>query len=282
LEQQGLKPRVPLNIQGEDILCSQKDEIRFEHLKKALTAKDSKAIWCLRGGYGAIRLIEKIAKIKKPTQPKVLIGYSDTVTLHNFLNQVWKWPSLHGPLLDRLGQNTLSEDQVRLVLDVVFGRVDKVIHSGLKPLNERARKLKSLKGRVYGGNLAVTQTLLGTFQEKTPRDAIMVFEDIGERGYRIDKMLVQLRMAGYFKSTKAIVFGQLIESKDPNGEDRVPAVIQRFADEMKIPMFTGLQIGHGDLQRVVPLATPATLTANGETAELSILTGCQVNKAKKK
>ncbi len=83
---------------------------------------------------------------------------------------------------------------------------------------------------------------------------------------------MQLRQAGYFQRTKAIVFGQFVESKEPGGEDRVPAVLQRFADEMKIPVLSGLKVGHGEWQRVVPFGTPALLSG-GESARLIIQTG---------
>src|SRR6185437_16010901 len=130
----GLQARVPRDILGDDVVCAQKDAIRLEHLKAAILAQDSRAVWCLRGGYGLIRLIDSVAKIKKP-RAKLFVGYSDAVTLHNFLNQFWKWPTLHGPLLDRLGQRTLPEEQVNQLLDVVFGRRTSVTHTNLIPMN---------------------------------------------------------------------------------------------------------------------------------------------------
>ncbi len=263
----GLQARVPRDILGEDVVCAQKDEIRLDHLKSAILAKDSHAIWCLRGGYGAIRLIDAVAKIKKP-RAKLFVGYSDAVTLHNFFNHFWHWPTLHGPLLDRLGQRTLPEEQVNQLLDVVFGRQSTITHSNLVPMNSAARKISKrvIRGKMFGGNLTVTQSFLGTRYEKIPREAILFFEDVGERGYRVDRILVQLKQADYFAHTRAIVFGDFIESAERSGEDRVPGVLQRFADEMKIPVLKNLQAGHGNDQRIVPLATAARLQAarNGE------------------
>ena len=281
LHEIGLQARVPRDIFGDDIVCGQVDKIRLAHLKSAILAKDSQAIWCLRGGYGAIRLIDAIAKIKKPRRPKLFIGYSDAVTLHNFFNRFWKWPTLHGPLLDRLGQHTLPEENVDELLDLVFGRRKEIIHKNLLPLNLSARKrvarkenAGSINGKVYGGNLTVVQSVLGTRYAKIPQDAILFFEDIGERGYRIDRILVQLRQAGYFARTKAIVFGQFTECLEKSGEDRVPGVIQRFADEMKIPVFKNLQVGHGNLQRAVPMGTPARIVCvDRQSVDLNIRAG---------
>jgi muramoyltetrapeptide carboxypeptidase len=259
LESLGLVARIPSDLFGDDVIASQTDEIRFKHLKNALLAKDSKAVWCLRGGYGAIRLLERLKKIKPPKNPKIVIGYSDVVSLHNFLNQFWQWPTLHGPLLDRLGQHTLEISQVNECLDTVFGRIDSIVHDGLTPLNTAAKKVRTIKGRVFGGNLIVTQSHLGTPFAKIPKDAILIFEDIGERGYRVDRVLVHLSQAGYFKNTRAIIFGDFIGGAEQNGEEHVTRVIDRFARESKIPVYRGLKVGHGNLQRVVPLNTSAVL-----------------------
>lgn len=268
----GLKPRIPANIFGDDFLCAQTDKVRYELLKKALLATDSKAVWCVRGGYGAIRMIEQIAKLKKPRAPKIFIGYSDSTTLHNFFNQFWGWPTLHGPLLDRLGQHTLPVDQVQECLDVIFGRQDKVTFKGLKPMNAAARKKNKISASVAGGNLTVTQSHLGTKFYRPPRGQILFFEDLGERGYRVDRMLFHLEMAGYFKAVKAIVFGDFLNSDEPTGQNLVPQVLARFAETQKIPVFGGLEVGHGAFQRTLPLATSATLVC-GATGELTVATG---------
>ena len=285
----GLKPRVPDDIFGPDILCAQTDQKREQQLKAALLAKDSKAIWCLRGGYGAIRLIDGLRKMKAPPKPKIFVGYSDATTLHNFLNHFWGWPTLHGPLLDRLGQHTLPLEQVNEALDIVFGRVDHLVHGDLEPLNSAAQRKQVLRGRVYGGNLTVTQSHLGTEFGKVPKDAIFVFEDIGERGYRVDRILKQFSQANYFKSAKAVIFGDFVGGEERDGTERVSAVIERFAKESPFAVFRGLKVGHGERQRMVPLHTPCELrcgahgvltSATGIAEEANRPRRSQVRKAK--
>ncbi len=272
----GLKPRVPADIFGPDVLCAQADSVRLRHLKAALVAKDSKAVWCLRGGYGAIRLVEPLSKLKAPALSKIFVGYSDSTTIHNFLNQYWGWATLHGPLLDRLGQHTLPLDQVNEALDVVFGRVENVVHSGLMPLNAKARAKRTLRGRVFGGNLTVTQSHLGTAFQVTPKEAVLVFEDIGERGYRVDRILVQLEQAGYFASTRAVVFGEFVGGEEKDGSESISAVIQRFADNAGFAVFRGLKAGHGQSQRMVPFNTICELRC-GDIGELKIASGAQAS-----
>jgi muramoyltetrapeptide carboxypeptidase len=260
----GLKPRVPDDIFGPDVICSQTDAIRLKHLKNAFTAKDSKAIWCLRGGYGAIRIIEDFAKLKKPKINKLFIGYSDATTIHNFLNQFWHFSTLHGPLLDRLGKHTLSLEQVNEMVDVVFGNRTNIEHKNLKPLNAAARKKLKILAPVVGGNLAVTVTHLGTKFARPPKGQILFFEDIGERGYRVDRMLQQLSMAGYFRGVKAILLGEFIGCEESSGESYVPRVLERFASTQKIPVLSGIEAGHGSLQRPLPLLTKSELFCGAE------------------
>lgn len=273
LEGWGLVPRLPRNIRGKDILCSNCDEVRFQHLKEALYAKDSKAIWCVRGGYGSLRLIPHLLKLKRPrTRPKLFIGLSDITSLHAFLNQRWGWPTVHGPLLERLGQGAALPKYERELKKFVFGEMTTIRFSKLKALNEAAQKDGVVRGRVSGGNLIVLQSSLGTKASWQTEGRILFFEDVGERGYRIDRVLEQFSQAGLFKRAKAIVFGQFTESHERDGRDLVPLVIKRFAQTVKIPVFSGLESGHDIIQRPVPFETPSLLRL-GKRGELHCETG---------
>lgn len=274
LKNLGLEPRIPEDLFGPDVICSQSDAIRLRHLKKAWVAKDSKAIWCLRGGYGALRLIREFAKLKRPQKNKIFIGYSDATTLHHYFNQFWNFSTLHGPLLDRLGQHTLPLEQVNEVIDIIFGARSEVAFQNLRPLNRAARSRKRIHASVLGGNLAVTQTLLGTPYMKPVQGRILFFEDIGERGYKVDKMLKHLELAGFFKDVQAVVFGEFVGCEESNGESFVPRVLERFASECAFPVFSGMEVGHGSLQRVLPFLTPAFLEC-GDTGVLKVQTGCR-------
>ena len=159
----GLKPRLPRKIFGRDVICASDDATRFDHLKQALFAEDSHAIWCLRGGYGSIRLIPELRKLRKPSkmQPKLFLGLSDITSLNVFLNQEWGWSTLHSPMLDRLGRNESKPQYLRELKQVVFGDVNKISFSGLKPLNEAARNRSGLvTGVVTGGNIMTLQSSL--------------------------------------------------------------------------------------------------------------------------
>lgn len=270
LRQAGLRPRVPADLFGPDLLCSNSDAQRFTQLRRALMARDSRAVWCVRGGYGAIRLIQRLRACAVPRTPKLFVGYSDATTLHWLLNQHWRWPSLHGPLLDRLGSAQYPDSQRQELLDTLFGAQSQVCFANLTPLNPAARRRRTLDSRVFGGNLTVLQSMLGTPLQRTPK-GILFLEDVGERGYRIDRMLEHMSQAGLLKRLDAIVFGSFIGGNETDGANLGPQVLNRFAQNQSIPVFSGVQAGHGEHQRPLFLRAAAQLVC-GATPSLTITT----------
>jgi muramoyltetrapeptide carboxypeptidase len=270
LRQLGLKPRVPRTLFGPDLLCAQSDRMRLDHLRRALTAPDSSCVWCVRGGYGAIRIVEPLLRLAPPRQRKLFIGYSDATTLHYLINQHWKWPSLHGPLLDRLGSGGVRGDELAELKAALFGGLAATTFSGLTPLNAAARKRGTLVSTVFGGNLTVLQTIVGTALERRPR-AILFLEDVGERGYRVDRMLQHLSQAGVFRGVRAVVFGNFVGGRESDGRTLVPAVLERFARAQRFPVLMGMQAGHGEHQRPVFFGTRAQLVC-GSSPRLTIAT----------
>jgi len=270
LRRLGLRPRLPRSIFGRDILCANSDKLRFEHLRRALEAPDSRCLWCVRGGYGAIRLVDRLLALPAPPRRKLLVGYSDATTLHYLFNHHWKWPSLHGPLLDRLGSGTLPPEELDELKAVLFGAQRALEFTGLIPLNAAARARRAVRSRVFGGNLTVLQTTLGTALQRQPRQ-ILFLEDVGERGYRVDRMLEHCAQAGALHALQAVVFGSFIGGQEPDGRHLVPDVLRRFAREQPFPVLTGIDAGHGERHRPVFFNTPAVLNC-GAAPSLSIAT----------
>jgi muramoyltetrapeptide carboxypeptidase len=256
----GLVPRVPKDIFAKSLLFSNSDEKRLAQFKKAIYAADSHLIWCVRGGYGALRLMPEIQKWKRPARPKILLGYSDITTLHVYLNQQWKWPTLHGPLLDRLARNALTASERKELFGVLYGKQNEVIFKNLKPLNRAARQKKVLRGPVLGGNMAVLQSGLGTVAALRPKGDIIFFEDTGERPHRVDRMLSQFAQAGWFESARAVVLGQFMLNNAKDRRGLWNDVFPRFAAATKIPVLAGMPVGHDPrAQRTLPFNTRAEL-----------------------
>jgi muramoyltetrapeptide carboxypeptidase len=260
LQAWGLRTRVARNIFGQDPICANTDEIRFSQLRDALTNSESKAVWCVRGGYGSIRLVPSLARLRRPKgSPKLFIGYSDVTTIHVFLNQEWNWPTIHGPMLDRLGRNITSPKHLRELKSLVFGGETEILFNGLKPMNQAAKKVKTIRGQISGGNLVTLQSSIGTEAAWKTNGRIIFLEEIAERGYRLDRMFSQLSQVGAFKNAKAIVLGDFLGGDEKDGTTQVPRVLRRFAESLDIPVMKGIRAGHGSIQRPVPFATVAKL-----------------------
>lgn len=283
LESWGLRPRLPHDLFGADVIASNSDEKRLKHVSHALLAKDSRAIWCLRGGYGAIRLVPGLLKLKKPVRSKVLLGLSDVTTLQLWLQVKWKWSSLQAPLLDRLGRmvepSLVKEEkprpveaQVEELKRIVFGESSTLVFEGLRE-HSGVRAKAPIRGTMGGGNLVTYASAIGTAIHPSSLGQILYFEDIGERGYRIDRLLEQLVQAKVVTAkTKAIVFGEFVGGREADGSCKINDVIDRFAKTWghanKVPVLTGIASGHGLNQRVVPLGTKATLDLHSGSLEV--------------
>lgn len=271
----GLVPRMNEAIFGRDVICANTDEERFAQLRAALFS-DSRAIWCVRGGYGANRLIPELARLRRPSgPPKLFMGFSDITTLHVFLNQQWGWPTIHGPMVDRIGRGLILEPQLQELRALYFGDEAEVVFRGLKPMNAAARVSRVVRGPVTGGNLVTLQSTIGTRAPWDTRGRIVFLEEIDERGYRIDRLLEHLVQTGHFSRARGVILGDFLGGAESDGSTRVPAVLQRFADSLKIPVLSGIEAGHGDLQRPIPLETMATLTC-GSTGSIAIASGCDL------
>lgn len=278
LESWGLIPRMSPQIFGADVICANTDENRFDQLHEALVSEDSRAIWCVRGGYGANRLIPWLSKLKKPKgRPKLFMGFSDITTLHVFLNSQWGWPTVHGPMIDRIGRGLILKPQIKELHDLYFGDEKKIQFKNLKPLNKAARRSGTVRGVVTGGNLMTLQSVIGTMAPWDTRGKIIFLEEIDERGYRVDRLLEHLKQTGHFDKARAVVLGEFLGGIEADGKTRVPAVVQRFADSLSIPVMSGIEAGHGELQRPVPFETPAILTT-GSRGRVVIDSGCDPKK----
>ncbi|MFN7730021.1 MAG: LD-carboxypeptidase [Bdellovibrio sp.] len=264
LESWGLRVRRPQDLIVPFEFHAHTDAKRFEFLDRALRAKDSSAVWCVRGGYGANRLLPLLLKKKAPPQPKMFIGISDNTTLHFLLNQKWKWSTLHGPILERLGSGTLPVEFVEELRQLVFGELSEIVFADLEPLNKSALKKSKIQGAVLGGNLTTMQSLIGTALPPNIKDRILFLEDLGERGYRLDRMFEHFKQAQVLKGCKAIVFGHFLGGAEPGQPEKsfVDFALKRFAEDIKIPVFRGVDVGHGERQRTMPFLTKASIFKN--------------------
>jgi muramoyltetrapeptide carboxypeptidase len=266
----GLVPRLRKGLIKGDLFFAANLDFQKNDLLQALHS-DSKAIWCVRGGYGSMRLIPMLNKLRPPSKPKVLLGFSDITALHLFLNQKWNWPSLHSRNISAMRKEDHLTPDRRSTERLLFGTDQEITFRKLKPLNDHAKEERSIQGRIVGGNLRILQSSLGTPWEIQAKNKILFIEDIGERGYSVHRMLEQLKQAKLIdRGLKALAIGQFTDGEEKNGKDLTMDAIKRIALELPYPVFSGLPCGHGQDNYPLPFNTSCELKLGK-----SIILNCQ-------
>ena len=236
------------------------DRDRLNDINRALRDPKIDAIWCLRGGYGMMRILPGIDYDALSRTPKVIIGYSDVTALHAAVQRKCRLVTYHAPTA-REAMTELSRDSLRRAV------VEQTDSCGVAP-NAREINAGVAEGRLVGGNLAVLTSLCGTPFAPDLSDGILVLEDINEPVYRIDRMLQQLILAGAFNGCRAIVFGECVKCPDDAGGGGRPfdEVLGEIAHSLGVPCLAGIPVGHIAEQWTIPLGATATI----DTAKRSI------------
>ncbi|HSJ31584.1 MAG TPA: LD-carboxypeptidase [Longimicrobiales bacterium] len=236
------------------------DDDRLEDLQWALTSPEIDAVWALRGGYGTMRLLQRVDLSPLVSRPRPYIGFSDNTAIHLAL-LARRVVSFHAPHAG--GESTLLAEQS--LRDVLFN----AIPAGLLPLPAEPRvvTLKDgvVEGPLIGGNLALLAGMCGTPASPVARGAILFVEDIGEHDYRLDRLWTQLLLAGALDGVAGLAFGRFT---DCGGEKDVQALLREFSDDAGVPAVMQLPIGHEPDNWTLPLGVRARLDATRGTLEL--------------
>lgn len=258
LESWGLQVRIENSLFGDNILHSNSDAKRWEYFSKALRSPDSSALWCVRGGYGSMKLLPHLAKLKKPRQSKIFLGLSDLASLNVFFNQNWHWPTLHAPILTRIGKGDLPNESVEELKQILFGHKNELTYP-LIPFNEAAKKVKKIQAPLMGGNWVTLMAGVGTPYQLQPQGQIVFIEEVAERAYRLDRQWEQWKQMGFLDKISAIVLGDFILGDEPDGKNYVWDILKQRAQEWNKPVFKGIPSGHGLIQRTLPLGVIACI-----------------------
>jgi muramoyltetrapeptide carboxypeptidase len=237
------------------------DEERASDLNDAIANPDIDGIWCLRGGYGAMRLLGKLDVSPLRLRPKPLLGYSDITALHAAWQRVGII-SYHAPVA-RAELTPFSRESLQRA---VVLRGDS---AGAAPDAQILREGR-VSGRLAGGNLALSAALCGTPWAIDFRDAIVVFEDVNEPIYRVDRLLMQLRLAGALDGCRGLIFGHCTDCPEASdeGSRTLTQVVQETADALGVPTLLGVPIGHIANQWTLPLGSAAVLDTRTKTLQI--------------
>lgn len=239
------------------------DPDRLKDLNAAITDDTVDGIWCLRGGYGAMRILDGVEYDALRRRPKPLIGYSDITALHAAVQTRCGLVSFHGPTARSKLVEFTRQSLVRAVIEGTdpCGAAPQAstLHGG------RAR------GRLVGGNLALVAALCGTPYAVSLDGAIVVLEDVNEPVYRIDRMFQQLLLCGGLQRCAGIVLGSFTNMPD-GGRDEgrtLSDVFREVVEALGVPCITNAPLGHIDAQWTIPLGKVAELDADACTLTLS-------------
>ena len=240
---------------------------RVRELHKMFEYPEVKAILCARGGYGCNYLLPHLNLDLIRAHPKIFAGCSDITTLLTYLCDAAGLVTFHAPMLAGDIARPGGFDEVSWLAAFSSGRAcqREFPAEEVEPLAEGVAE-----GMLYGGCLSLLCASLGTPYEIRTHGTILFIEDRAERPYRIDRMLMQLKLAGKFATVRGIVFGEMIDCGEPGRLDyTLPQVIMRVLGDLHIPIAFGLKSGHVSSGSItLPFGVPAKLTV-GKSVTLS-------------
>jgi muramoyltetrapeptide carboxypeptidase len=231
------------------------DEQRAADFQEQLDNPNIKAIWCVRGGYGTVRMIDLLDFTKFKQSPKWIVGFSDVTVLHSHLNTMG-YASIHGimPVSSKA-----SEEAKETLRKALFGESIEY-----KVPCEFMNKYGIAKGELVGGNLSILYSLFGSPSAIDCSDKILFIEDLDEYLYHIDRMMMNLKRNGCLESLKGIIVGGMTKMKDneiPWGKNALE-IIQDVTKNYNIPVIYNFPAGHMADNRALIFGKQVTIEVN--------------------
>ena len=267
----GFKVKVGKNVAKRTGYFGSPVEGRVEDLHAAFRDTEVDAVFAMRGGYGAQQLLDKIDYDLIRKNPKVFLGYSDITALHLAFNKHAGLVTFHGPnMLSEFTGYTQSNFKRALFDAKPLGELSNPPETNLIRPSHPLRTIVSGKATapIIGGNLTLISTLMGTPYEIDCRGKILLIEDVGEEPYRMDRMLMQLQLAGKFKDAVGIIVGECVDCKPSDYKPSIGSnfslgeVLDAILGKLTIPVFYGLTFGHTDDQLTLPMGIVAEMDAD--------------------
>ena len=253
LESWGLHVVIGKSIGLEENQLAGSDEQRAADLQEQLNNPNIKAIWCARGGYGTVRVVDLIDFTAFKKSPKWLVGFSDVTVLHNHLNTMG-YKSIHGIMPISLAK--ASKEAIESLRLSLFGQP---LQYAIDP--HPMNRLGKATGQLVGGNLSILYSVLGSPSAIDCTDKILYIEDLDEYLYHIDRMMMNLKRNGCLESLKGIIVGSMTDMKDndiPWGKNALE-IVQDVTKQYNIPVIFNFPAGHIHDNRALILGNNVTI-----------------------
>ena len=271
LRKLGYKPFYFDSIFERDLYFAGSAKRRARELEEMFAREDVKAILCARGGYGTNYLLDELDLEKVRAHPKIFAGYSDVTTLLNWFADAAGVVTFHAPMVTKDFAHDDGVDAASwnaAVSGAGEWSVQPAAGAEFKALVEG-----SAEGILYGGCLSMLAASLGTPFEIRTEGTILFLEDVTTKPYQIDRMLMQLKLAGKLEGVKGMVFGEMLDCVQSRDQQyTLQEVILRVVGDMGIPVGYGLRSGHVTRGNItLPIGVRAALQLEGTRAELRML-----------
>ena len=272
LRRAGYEPFYVESILDRDLYFAGSADRRARELEDMFVHDDIRAIICARGGYGSNYLLptinSKMLDLKKiAAHPKIFVGYSDLTTLLTWFTDSANFVTLHGPMV---AKDFALADGVDLASwqNAVGGAAEWEIGEGSGAIPLVAG---DAEGILYGGCLSILVAALGTPYDICTDGTILFIEDIAAKPYQIDRMLMQLKLAGKLRDVRGIIFGEMLDCRQTSQDYTLKDVVLRIVGDLKIPIAFGLRSGHVSRANItLPFGVKARLEV-GDQVRLKIL-----------
>ncbi len=266
LHKRGYKVVVGENVCNTFHQFAGNDAHRAADLQHMLNSKDIDAIFCARGGYGTIRIIDEIDFTHYLEYPKWIVGYSDITVLHAALQNKIGVASIHGPMPKNFPDKSEDDEDIMNLFDLLHGQLPDY---KIKP--NKLNRTGEAEGILIGGNLSLIYAMRATQLDPNPHGKILFIEDVGEYIYHLDRMMQNLKLSGFLKELNGIVIGDFTEMKDndePYGQS-VFEVIKEAVDEYDYPVMFGFPAGHNHLNQPLVLGKRVSMKVANCSCQLS-------------
>ena len=236
------------------------DSHRANLFNELLAMDNVKAIWCARGGYGCLRMIDGVNTNLLMHHPKWIIGFSDITVLHNHILKNCGQAVLHATMPIFMDQKVGDEYEsvgiaINSMLDVISGQPNQFNLKDRDIVNEN-----NFDGFIVGGNLSVLASIVDSASEMPFENAILFIEDLDEYYYHIDRIMLMLKRSGRLKGLKALLVGSFTNMHDhtiPFGHD-VKAIIRQHCSDGCYPIIFDIDAGHHLKNMAIPFGTPVS------------------------
>lgn len=241
LKAQGFQIRYSDNLFGSFHQFSGTDAERAADIQQLLNDHEVEAILAARGGYGCVRIIDRIDFSPLTVRPKLFIGYSDLTVFHQHLYRHYQLPSLHAQMVFGMTDERSSPESLQQLVRVLKGEAP-VYNVEAHPLNRNGRA----SGVLTGGNLSVLYSIAGSHSEADAKGKILFIEDLDEYLYHVDRMMMQLKRSGKLAQLSGLIIGGMSDMKDntvPFGRN-AEEIIREAVEEYDYPVLFGFPAGH--------------------------------------